>query len=56
MGSEHVKLTYKHNNFFLSAYLENYYDDLSQQQMMFESGLDLTNTTETQKYPNYYIP
>ena len=36
--------------------LENYYDDLSQQQMMFESGLDLTNTTETQKYPNYYIP
>lgn len=36
--------------------LENHYDNLSQQQMMFESGLDLTNTTETQKYPNYYIP
>ena len=38
MGSEHVKLTYKHNNFFLSAYLENYYDDFSG--MGKQNGLD----------------
>lgn len=36
--------------------LENYYDNLTQQQIMFESGLDLTNTTKTQEFPNYYIP
>ena len=36
--------------------LENHYDNLTQQQMMFESGLDLTNKTKTQEYPNYYIP
>lgn len=36
--------------------LENYYDNLTQQQMMFESGLDLTNRTKTQEYQNYYIP
>ena len=36
--------------------LENHYDNLTQQQIMFESGLDLTNQTETQEFPNYYIP
>ena len=36
--------------------LENHYDNLTQQQIMFESGLDLTNTTKTQEFPNYYIP
>ena len=36
--------------------LENHYDNLTQQQVMFESGLDLTNKTETQEFPNYYIP
>lgn len=36
--------------------LENHYDNLTQQQIMFESGLDLTNKTETQEFPNYYIP
>jgi len=29
MGSEHLKLTYKQNDYHLSAYLENYYDDFS---------------------------
>lgn len=36
--------------------LENYYDNLNQQQIMFESGLDLTNTTKPQNFSNYYIP
>lgn len=36
--------------------LENYYDNLTQQQIMFESGLDLTNKTKTQEFKNYYIP
>lgn len=36
--------------------LENHYDNLTQQQIMFESGLDLTNKTKTQKFENYYIP
>ena len=36
--------------------LENHYDNLTQQQIMFESGLDLTNNTKTQEFPNYYIP
>lgn len=36
--------------------LENHYDNLTQQQIMFESGLDLTNTTKTQEFENYYIP
>lgn len=36
--------------------LENHYDNLTQQQMMFESGLDLTNKTKTQEFENYYIP
>ena len=38
MGSEHLKLTYKHNDFILSAYLENYYDDFSG--MGKQNGLD----------------
>ena len=36
--------------------LENHYDNLTQQQIMFESGLDLTNKTKTQELQNYYIP
>lgn len=36
--------------------LENYYDSLTQQQIMFESGLDLTNKTKPQEFQNYYIP
>lgn len=36
--------------------LENHYDNLTQQQIMFESGLDLTNRTKTQEFKNYYIP
>ena len=36
--------------------LENHYDNLTQQQVMFESGLDLTNKTKTQEFQNYYIP
>ena len=36
--------------------LENHYDNLTQQQMMFESGLDLTNKTKTQEFQNYHIP
>lgn len=36
--------------------LENHYDNLTQQQIMFESGLDLTNETKTQEFENYYIP
>lgn len=38
MGSEHLKLTYKHNIFSISAYLENYYDDFSG--MGKKNGLD----------------
>lgn len=38
------------------AKLENYYDDLTQQQMMFESQLDLTNQTSTQSFNPYYTP
>lgn len=38
------------------AKLEKYYDDLAQQQMMFESQLDLTNQTSTQSFNPYYIP
>ena len=30
--------------------------NLTQQQIMFESGLDLTNKTKTQEFQNYYIP
>lgn len=29
MGSEHVRLTYRHPDFSISGYLENHYDDLS---------------------------
>lgn len=29
VGSEHLKLTYKQNDYHISAYLENYYDDFS---------------------------
>lgn len=36
--------------------LENYYDNLTQQQMMFESQLDLTNQTSTQSFNPYYVP
>ena len=36
--------------------LKEYYDDLAQQQTMFESQLDLTNRTKSQEYPTYYIP
>lgn len=36
--------------------LENYYDDLTQQQIMFESQLDLTNQTSTQNFNPYYVP
>ena len=38
------------------AKLENYYDDLTQQQIMFESQLDFTNQTSTQNFKPYYIP
>ena len=36
--------------------LEKHYDDLGQQQMMFESQLDLTNETKSQSFNPYYIP
>ena len=29
MGSEHIRMTYRHDAFSISAYLENYYDDFS---------------------------
>lgn len=38
MGSEHIELTYKHTNFSISGYLENYYDDFSG--MGKQNGLD----------------
>lgn len=36
--------------------LENYYDSLTQQQIMFESQLDITNETKNQSFNPYYIP
>lgn len=36
--------------------LENHYNNLTQQQIMFESQLDLTNKTNTQDINPYYIP
>ena len=36
--------------------LEKHYDNLTQQQIMFESQLDLTNSTSTQSINPYYIP
>lgn len=36
--------------------LENYYDNLTQQEIMFESQLDLTNQTSTQNINPYYVP
>lgn len=36
--------------------LEEHYDNLAQQQIMFESQLDLTNQTSTQSINPYYIP
>ena len=36
--------------------LENYYDNLTQQQIMFESQLDITNETKNQSFNPYYIP
>lgn len=36
--------------------LEKYYDDLAQQQIMFESQLDITNETKNQSLNPYYIP
>lgn len=38
------------------AKLENYYDNLTQQQAMFESQLDLINKTKDQEFRPYYIP
>ena len=38
LGSEHFKLTYKHDHFSISAYLENYFDDFSG--MAKQNGLD----------------
>ena len=29
MGSEYIRMTYRHEDFSISAYLENYYDDFS---------------------------
>lgn len=36
--------------------LEDHYDNLTQQQIMFESQLDLTNQTSTQNINPYYVP
>ena len=36
--------------------LERHYDNLAQQQIMFESQLDLTNQTSTQNINPYYVP
>ena len=36
--------------------LENYYDNLTQQQIMFESQLDIINETKNQSFNPYYIP
>ena len=38
------------------AKLENYYDDLNQQQIMFESQIDVVNSTKKQEIQPYYIP
>ena len=38
------------------AKLENHYDNLAQQQAMFESQIDLTNQTSTQSFNPYYVP
>ena len=38
------------------AKLEDHYDNLTQQQIMFEAQLDLTNQTSTQNINPYYIP
>ena len=38
------------------AKLENYYDNLTQQQAMFESQIDVVNGTKNQEIPPYYIP
>lgn len=38
------------------AKLENHYDNLAQQEIMFESQLDLTNQTSTQNINPYYVP
>lgn len=38
LGSEHLRLTYQNENFSISAYLENYFDDLSG--MGKQNGLD----------------
>ena len=38
------------------AKLEDHYDNLTQQQIMFESQLDLTNQTSTQNINPYYVP
>ena len=36
--------------------LENYYDNLTQQQIMFESQIDVVNSTKKQELQPYYIP
>lgn len=36
--------------------LENYYDNLNQQQIMFESQIDVVNSTKKQEISPYYIP
>ena len=36
--------------------LEDHYDNLAQQQHMFESQIDLTNQTSTQNINPYYVP
>ena len=38
------------------AKLEDHYDNLTQQEIMFESQLDLTNQTSTQNINPYYVP
>ena len=38
------------------AKLEDHYDNLAQQQHMFESQIDLTNQTSTQNINPYYVP
>ena len=38
------------------AKLENYYDNLNQQQIMFESQIDVVNSTKKQEIQPYYIP
>ena len=38
------------------AKLESYYDNLTQQQAMFESQIDVVNSTKNQEFSPYYIP